>query len=114
MSKTFADAQLAKCDIITLESELLLLDDYGIDCKVKDNQMDRDELGGLIWLAESGCLTYKEDCKVGKLLNKHILIQLCDTEVDTSCDKYISCDTIDATDNISGDCVLPKISITIS
>lgn len=110
----YADAQVAKCNVLSIDHEITQLIEYGLDCGLNKSEEERSRLGGLIWLAESGCLDSKEECKVQKQLNRKLLSALCSTDTTESCDRFIKCDTVTIEIDDVDDCELPKdVTITI-
>jgi hypothetical protein len=80
--------------VLSADSEIVKLIEYGIDCNLPKSMKDRSKVGGLIWLAESGCLDNDEECKVQKMLNKKRLLSLCGDTTTEECDKFIKCQLI--------------------
>ena len=109
----FADAQIAKCNILNIDSEILEKESYGIDCGISKSLKERCSLGAYVWLAESGCLDSDEECDIKKKINKNILTSLCGEDLTSSCDQFISCpvDGILVEDDLS--CLIPPNELII-
>lgn len=108
-----ADVEKAKCNYFANRVALAEAKKWGVTCQQDDLVIDNDKLRRAIWLLESGCLTYDQECAVAKILNRMRLLEItCDVVEEKVCNALIPCSDISISVSENLECKIPKNSIT--
>ena len=104
--------QLAKCDAFSKGKELYELEYWVMKCNTSDLRKEIDDLGRLIWLGLTDCLTVDQACSVRKKLNsKRFTKIVCDPDTSTPCSGNFDCSQINVEVLDPEECSLPITSV---